>query len=111
MPQSEVAKFSGQWKALFICPNSKIIRDLAPLVSRHLPSLTGHDVDSYPTRYQLVELVATQQPTLCFLEVGEQEEKALPVIQELLRINSKLPVVAVLSRNDPDLVLRCLRQG
>ena len=111
MSQPEAAKFTGHWKALFICPNPKIIRDLVPLLNRHLPSLIGHEVHSYPTRHQLVELMAAQQPTFCILEVGEQEERALPMIQELLRADAKLPIVAVLSRNDPDLVLRCLRQG
>lgn len=111
MPQSEATKFTGQWKALFICPNPKIIRDLVPLLNRNLPSFTGHDVHAYPTRHQMTELVATQKPTLCILEVGGEEERALPVIQELLRIDAKLPIIALLSSNDPDLVLRCLRHG
>ncbi len=59
----------------------------------------------------MTELVATQKPTLCILEVGGEEERALPVIQELLRIDAKLPIIALLSSNDPDLVLRCLRHG
>jgi pilus assembly protein CpaE len=56
-------------------------------------------------------LVATQQPSLCFLEVNDPPERALAVIPEFVRINPKLPVVVVLSNNDPELVLKCLRQG
>ncbi len=33
------------------------------------------------------------------------------MIPDLLRIDAKLPIIVVLSSNDPELVLRCLRQG
>ncbi|HYL74718.1 MAG TPA: AAA family ATPase [Bryobacteraceae bacterium] len=111
MPQPESAKFTGNWKALFICPNPKIIRDLAPLLSRHLPAFSGHELHTYPTRHQMAELLATQRISICFLEVGEPHDQPLAVIMELLRVDPKLPIVVILSGNDPELVLRCLRQG
>jgi pilus assembly protein CpaE len=111
MPQPESAKFTGSWKALFICPNPKIIRDLGPLLSRYLPAFSGHELTSYPSRHQMAELLSTQHISICFLEVGEPQEQALAVIMELLRVDPKLPIVVILSGNDPDVVLRCLRQG
>ena len=111
MSQPEAAKFTGNWKALFVCPNTKIIRDLALLLSRHLPTFTGHEVLSYPTRHQVSDLLTTQSPNLCFLEVGDQQERALGVIPEFLRLDPKLPIVVVLDGNDPELVLKCLRLG
>jgi pilus assembly protein CpaE len=111
MPQPEAPKFSGTWKALFICPNQKIIRDLAPLLRKHLPTFSGHDLNAYPMRHQLAEVMGTETPNLCLLEIGEPREAGLALIHDLLRIDAKLPIIVVLPTNDPELVLRCLRQG
>jgi len=111
MPQPEATRINGKWKALFICPNSKITRELGPLLHHFLPAFTSHEENSYPTRHQIADLLASQQPSLCFLEMGDPPERALALITEMLRIDAKLPIVGVLSDNDPELVLRCLRQG
>src|ERR1700734_3938207 len=111
MPQPEAPKFSGSWKALFICPNQKIIRDLAPLLRKHLPTFSGHDLNAYPMRHQLAEVVSSEAPNLCLLEVGEPPDAGLALIHDLLRLDPKLPIVVVLANNNPELVLRCLRQG
>lgn len=111
MPQPDAPKLSGTWKALFICPNQKIIRDLAPLLRKHLLTFSDHELNSYPMRRQLAEVVAAEAPNLCLLEIGEPPESGLALIPDLLRIDAKLPIIAVLASNDPELVLRCLRQG
>ena len=111
MPQPDAPKFSGSWKALFICPNQKILRDLAPLLRKHLPNFSGHDLNSYPARHQLAEVLSAEAPNFCLLEISEPRDAGLAVIPELLRIDAKLPIIVVLSSNDPELVLRSLRQG
>jgi pilus assembly protein CpaE len=111
MPQPDAPKFSGTWKALFICPNQKIIRDLAPILRKHLPTFSGHDLNAYPARYQLAEVLSTETPNLCLLEISEPREAGLALIPDLLHIDAKLPIIVVLSSNDPELVLRSLRQG
>jgi pilus assembly protein CpaE len=111
MPQPDTPRFSGTWKALFICPNQKIIRDLAPLLRKHLPTFSGHDLNSYPMRHQLAEVLNSETPNLCLLEIGEPPDAGLALIPDLLRIDAKLPIIVVLAKNDPELVLRCLRQG
>jgi len=111
MPHSDAPKFSGTWKALFICPNQKIIRDLAPLLRKHLPTFSGHDLNTYPMRHQLAEVLSSETPNLCLLEISEPPEAGLALIPDLLRVDPKLPIIVVLSSNDPEQVLRCLRQG
>jgi pilus assembly protein CpaE len=111
MPQSDAPKFTGTWKALFICPNQKIIRDLAPILRKHLPTFSGHDLTGYPMRHQLAEVLSTEAPNLCLLEISEPRDAGLALIPDLLRMDAKLPIIVVLSNNDPELVLRCLRQG
>ena len=111
MSQPEAAKFAGTWKALFICPKTQIIRDLAPLLSRHLPNFSGAELTSIPNRQQIAEAIAVEQPNLCFLEVNDAPDRSLAVIPDLLRADPKLPIIVVLFSNDPEQVLRCLRQG
>lgn len=111
MAQVEASKFAGNWKALFICPNVKISRELAPLLSRYLPAFSSHELEGYPTRHQISELLAAQRVSICFLEVAAAEDSALAVIPEILRIDAKLPIVVLLPGNNPEMVLRCLRAG
>jgi pilus assembly protein CpaE len=59
----------------------------------------------------MAEVLSTETPNLCLLEVGDPPDRALGLIPDLLRLDPKLPIVAVLSSNDPELVLRCLRHG
>src|SRR5580692_1820661 len=100
MPQPDAPRLSGTWKALFICPNQKIIRDLAPLMRKHLPTFSGHDLNAYPTRHQLAEVLSTETPSLCLLEISEPREAGLALISDILRLDAKLPIVVVLSSND-----------
>ena len=111
MPQPDAPRFSGTWKALFICPNQKIIRDLAPILRKLLPTFSGYDLTSYPMRHQLGEVLSSETPNLCLLEISEPREAGLAVIPDLLRMDAKLPIIVVLPSDDPELVLRCLRQG
>ena len=104
------AKLHGNWKALFLCPNEKIIRDLTPLLSRHLPGFSSNDLRIFPTRQQIVDVMA-QRPSFCLLEVSDPPDRSLSLIPELLRADPKLPIVAVLAKNDPAMGLRCLRHG
>src|ERR1700692_748311 len=111
MSQPDAAKFGGNWKALFICPKQQIIRDLAPILTRYLPNFAGAELNAMPTRRQITEAIAVEQPNLCFLEVDDAPDRSLAVIPDLLRADPKLPIIVVLGGNDPEQVLRCLRQG
>jgi pilus assembly protein CpaE len=111
MSQPDAAKFTGNWKALFVCPKQQIIRDLAPLLSRHLANFSGAELNGIPSRHQISEAIAVEQPNLCFLEVDDNPDRSLAIIPDLLRADPKLPIIVVLFSNDPEQVLRCLRQG
>ena len=112
MSQSEAAKLYGNWNALFLGPNPRIIKDLAPLLSRFLPTLTTKECTTYPgSRHQIGDLLGSPEVNLCFLDVASDLERALGLLPELLRHDAKLPIIAVLPGNDSSLVLRCLRQG
>jgi pilus assembly protein CpaE len=111
MSQTDASKLHGNWKALFLCPNSKIIRDLAPLFSELLAKFSSQEMAAYPNRHQLGEVLAAESPNLTVLEISEPVARPLGVIADLVRADPKMPIVAVLANDNPELVLRCLRQG
>jgi len=111
MSHPEAAKQNGSWKALFICHNPKVSRDLSGLFSHHLPSFSAREVEAYPTRLQLANMFANEAPKLCLLEITDPPERPLGVITDLLRVDTKLLIIALLPNNNPELILRCLRQG
>ena len=50
-------------------------------------------------------------PHLIFLDVVTDPEQALQLLGEMSRMGPMIQVVALLSGNDPDAMLRCLRSG
>jgi pilus assembly protein CpaE len=111
MPNQEPTKLTGNWNALFIGPNPKTKRDLTPLLTRHLGNVSAAEFSAFPARHQLAEWMTTPEQTLCFIDMAADLERALAFIPELLRQAAKLPIISILDTNNPDMILRCLRQG
>ncbi|MEO8128290.1 MAG: AAA family ATPase [Bryobacteraceae bacterium] len=99
------------YKTLVICPNKAMASELAPMLAYGLPLAPVHVASDYPARRSLAELLKKADPKLCFLDFSTNLEMALATAAELQALNSGLPVVALLPGNNPDLILRCLRQG
>lgn len=106
-----VNKSLGRWKHLIICPDRGVFHGLTAILADVTPGSAFTDLRAYPNRRALAEAVKTEQPNLCFLDVGTSWDSAVAVINELVSISSAIPVVAVSSGNNPDLILRSLRQG
>ena len=102
---------NGAWKALLVAPDRGLAAELAQLVSGELPGTVLVTLKTYPSGTVLSELAADPALRLCFLDVCSGREAALEFLSEVSRGAPELAVVAVLSRNDPDLILGCLRQG
>ncbi len=99
------------YKTLVICPNKSMASELAPILAYGLPLAPVHVVQDYPTRRPLMDLIKNVDPKLCFLDFSTNLEMALATATELQTLNPGLPMVALLPGNNPDLILRCLRQG
>jgi pilus assembly protein CpaE len=99
------------YKTLVICPNKSMASELAPILSHGLPLAPIHVVQDYPTRRPLMDLIKKVDPKLCFLDFSTNMDMALATAVELQALNAGMPVVALLPGNNPDLILRCLRQG
>ncbi len=99
------------YKTLVICPNNSMASELAPILAYGLPLAPVHVTQDYPSRRPLMDLIKKVDPKLCFLDFSTNLEMALATAVELQNLNAGLPVVALLPGNNPDLILRCLRQG
>jgi pilus assembly protein CpaE len=110
-PSSTNTRSNGNWKALFVSPNNQLTLEMLPLVSHHPALSAASQLRTYPTPRELQENIASHGANLCFLDVTSEPERALKCLADLLAINSTIPVIAVLTGDDSNLILRCLRQG
>ena len=104
-------KASGKWKHLFICPDRGLFQNLTSLLAEATPGSPFIDLKAYPNRRALSDVVLKERPNICFLDVGSNRDTAQGVIADLSSVKPSMPVVAIHTSNDPDLILRCLRQG
>src|SRR6476660_3239895 len=97
------------WKPLLICPNA----DLSHRLSATWRAMGEPEAIGESPRYvdyaALRDLTGGHGVTLCFVDVGTDSELGLGLVQALRELG--IPVVALHTANDADLILRCLRQG
>src|SRR5579863_7430511 len=98
-----------RWKPLLICPNADLSQKLS--TAWHAVANTEPLVESprYLEGQALRDLVGGHAVTLCFLDVGSDRARGIGLVRELRELG--IPVVALHTGNDPDLILSCLRQG
>src|SRR5580704_13638909 len=108
MRPSETARIQGVWKAVFICPNGQIQKDLVPLLTRLFQQLSAFELNASPSRAQPLAAFGAESPNLCFIEVGANLDAGFKLLSEVHRIDPKLPIVAVLGENHASLVMQCL---
>jgi pilus assembly protein CpaE len=98
-------------KTLLICPAKPMVVELTPILAHGLPLAPIHDLNVYPKRRQLVELLKSFEPAVCFLDFSTSKADAFEFVQDLHALVPEVPIVAILGTNDPNLMLQCLRQG
>src|SRR6266699_7285309 len=94
------ARGNGNWTALFITSNPLIIRELTTFLSRSLPHLSSSHLEAFPTPQQLTAAMRAQSPNLCFLDFARDPEQMLGLVPELLRLDARLVIVALLPSSD-----------
>jgi pilus assembly protein CpaE len=109
MQQSEVA--STAKRAVIISPNPQMAEALDPLLQAHLPGAQRSHLRSYPASRELGTTFARGATYLCFLDVAANRDRALEVLSELVQSGLPVQVVVLMSSDDPDLILRCVRAG
>ena len=97
------------WKPLLICPNADLARKLGAVWRGMSQPELIVESPRYIDREALGALIGGHGITLCFLDVSTDRELALEMVRALRDL--RVPVAALHTGNDPDLILNCLRQG
>lgn len=111
MTSAPANKTASTWKALLISPNRDMVTELTPILLERLPLVPVIELGVYPPLRTLKEIAASHSPELCFLDVTSDRERAFAIITELTALRPGIQVIAMIGNKDPDLILRCLRQG
>jgi len=102
---------SASRRAIVISPNSRMAEELEVLLqSRMAGSPTSH-IRTYPSPRDLAGAMGSGAAHVVFLDANSDREQALQLLAEIVRLGPAVQVIALLSGNEPDFILRCLRAG
>jgi pilus assembly protein CpaE len=109
MQQREAAPTAK--RAVIISPNQPMADELNPLLTTYLPGVQQVHLRTYPGPRELSEAFDRSLPHICFLDVDSNRDKAFEVLGEFAKAGLPVQVVALLTVDTPDLILRSLRAG
>jgi pilus assembly protein CpaE len=104
-------QYARNWRILLLGPSPALGEGLKSLLSQEIPLAVLFEVKAYPDAPALPQLLTSQNLSLCLLDVSSKPEVAIPLIREMQTLAPRLPIIAVLSSDEPDQILACLRQG
>lgn len=96
---------------LIICPDRRLLGDLAPLISQGLPLAPVVELTHYPDRRSLMGMIGAKPVSLCFVDIVSNKDLGTGLVTDLAAMSPSTVIVAMLGSNDPDLILKVLRQG
>lgn len=94
------------WRLLLVSPDSTVQTEARELLAECLPSATVQTVTAYEAAAQ-----AAAQCHLVLLDIQSGADQAFALLAELAQSSQKPPVIPLFRTSDPDMVLRCMRQG
>ena len=101
----------ASYRAVVITPNSPMAAQLDALFATHLAGAAVTHLNRYPSAGNAGEAVGSAPSQLVFLDVSSSPEQALQLLTELGNLGPSTQVLALLTGDHPDLILRCLRAG
>ena len=107
MDQPGIPATQGPWKPLLVCPHIDLSNRIR-LAFSELGVTEVRHLAEYPRMGSIAGVVAEGECNVCLLDVASNPDHALLLIGEASAVT---PVVALYTRNDADLILRCLRRG
>jgi pilus assembly protein CpaE len=111
MPNRESPATPVSRRVVVISPNAHMVAELEPILQANLADAPTNYFKGYPSPRDLAGALTSTAAHLVFLDAVSDREQALALLAELARAGSNVQLVALLSGNDPDLILRCLRAG
>lgn len=101
---------SGSRLAVVISPSTEVFGALQPLLNEQIHGVKPTHLAHYPSPQDIGRELGSGVTGLVFVDVTTRPDEALPLLTETARL-SGISVLALLSGDDPDLILRCLRAG
>jgi pilus assembly protein CpaE len=98
-------------RAVIISPNLQMAAELEHLLKKQLPGISVAHLTNYPSPRELPKSLGSGGGGVAFLDVISDRDQAAQLLGEITRMGVDLQVIALLSGNDPDVMLRCLRAG
>jgi len=95
------------WTPLVVCPHAGMAQRILAVL-RELALAPGATLGEYPRMGSIAAIAQSHGCDICFLDAATNPEHAQVLIGELA---PAVPVVALHTRADADLILRCLRGG
>jgi pilus assembly protein CpaE len=86
----------------------KIVR---PALAQALPLAQVAECGEYPDRHSMGSVLQNARPNLALLDAESDPETAQYTLQQLQGMDGSLPVVVMISGNNPDAILRWMRLG
>ena len=80
-------------RGVVISPNSRMLRDLAPLLESHLVGSAINFVNSYPSPRDITSALGGGSPQLVFLDMASEPERALQLLGEMVRLGTPVQVL------------------
>lgn len=102
---------SVRHKALLICPQRQMMAEVLPLLASTVPLVPLRKLTGFPDKKQLLESLAGFDARLCFLDFSSNGAGGFQTLELLQNAAPQILTIALLSANNPELVLNCLRAG
>jgi len=107
LPSTGTTATEGPWKPLIVCPHTDLFSRIRLAFTELGISEVSH-LAEYPRTGSLNAVASERGSNICLIDVASNSEHALMLTAEC---SAAMPVVALNTRNDADLILRCLRRG
>lgn len=93
-----------------LTPDRQLLAELEPLFSQKLSGIPLSFLDRCPAPGEVAAEIGQAVSQLIFLDATTNPERAVPLLQELSRLNGT-QVLALLGGNNSDIILQCVRAG
>lgn len=111
MSQTDPFQTANSWKHLLICPSQGIVKDVHQVFGGAMPQAQLLEIPVYPPTAGLIEVLGAQNPDTILADVISDRDRGLQLIKEISAISSRVSIIALISSNDTDLILKALRAG
>ena len=102
---------SVRHKALVVCPQRQMMVEVLPLLASTVPLVPLRKINNFLDKKDIPDALAGFDARLCFLDFSSNGVGGFETLEALQSAAPHIAVVALLTSNNPELVLSCLRAG